>query len=105
MTEIAVLRNIDNLDIRFITFNQALTPIGWWAAISFLPDLFRMRLGVVPPKQKSHRQVSSGGGILELLGMILEYQVPAPEDTQIQQVQQRQARLVFWTLIFTAQDY
>jgi hypothetical protein len=31
---------------------------------------------IEPPKQKSHRQFSSGGGILELLAMSLEYLAP-----------------------------
>ena len=32
--------------------------------------------GILAPKTKNHRQIASGGGILELLVMILEYLAP-----------------------------
>ena len=53
-------------------------PVGWWGGhLLSARFLNRLRSGLIePPKQKSHRQVDSGGGILELLAMILEYLAP-----------------------------
>jgi len=54
-----------------------LTVGGWGGHLLSARFLNGLRSGLIElPKQKSHRQVYSGGGILELLAMILEYLAP-----------------------------
>jgi hypothetical protein len=80
--QIPLLVNSGATEHLFISIypSSGLQKVGWSAAVSHfrLPDRQAPFSSCTScsKKQKSHRQVASGGGILELLVMILEYLAP-----------------------------